>query len=343
MSDQPSSGPAPQGVEEWNRLLRPYTSPVAAKSLLQLAVTLGLFFACFAAMLVVESAYGYWAGLALALPAGLFLVRIFIIQHDCGHYAFFRQRWANDWVGRVLGVLTLTPYHWWKRDHDYHHASAGDLSRRGYGDIDTMTVREYLALSAWRRGLYRLYRHPLVLFGVGPLFQFVIRHRLPINLRKGDRKSFLSILATDVGIVAVVVIGDGLLGGFGRFSALWLPVVLVAATAGMWMFFVQHQFEETYWSDHDHWSFVTAALKGCSYYKLPAPLEWLTGWIGYHHIHHLASRIPNYSLKTCFREIAVLRTARVITLRESLSCSRLALWSEEQQRLLSFRDASVLA
>ncbi len=334
----PSAGRMPTGVEEWNLLLRPYARPGTVRSVVQLATTLGLLFAGFAAMLLLDRFVGYWAGLVFALPTGLLLVRAFIIQHDCGHRSYFRQRWACDLVGRCLGVLTLTPYQWWKRDHDRHHAASGDLSRRGYGDIDTLTVQEYKALSGWRRAAYRLYRHPVVLFGVGPLFQFLVRHRLPLGLPKGDRKGLLSILTNDLAVAGLVLVGGWLLG-FDRFSALWLPIMAVAATVGVWMFFVQHQFETTYWAGRKEWSFVTAALRGCSYYRLPAPLEWLTGWIGYHHIHHLASRIPNYRLRACYREVPALRTVTVIGFWQSLGCARLALWCEENQRLLSFRDA----
>ena len=301
-------------------------------------VTLGLLFGGFIGMVLLDSYIGYWAGLALALPTGLFLVKAFIIQHDCGHHSFFRQRWACDLVGRFLGILTLTPYHWWKRDHDLHHATSGDLSRRGNGDIDTLTVNEYKALSRLARLRYRIYRHPAVLFGIGPLLQFLVRHRLPLNLRKGDRRSLISILATDLAVIGLVL-GLGWAIGFTRFSALWLPMMAVAATVGVWMFFVQHQFERTYWVRHEDWSFVTAALRGCSYYRLPRPLEWVTGSIGYHHIHHLASRIPNYRLRDCFADIAALRNVSVIDMRQSLSCARLALWSEDDQRMLSFRDA----
>ena len=338
MSNEVVAGGMPSCVEEWNRLLRPYTVPVTARSLRQLVATLGPLFVGLAGMLLLDCFVGYWAGLMVALPTGLFLVRAFIIQHDCGHHSFFRQRWACDWVGRILGVLTLTPYHWWKRDHDRHHVGSGDLSRRGYGDIDTLTVDEYKALSRWGRLRYRIYRHPAVLFGVGPMVQFLIRQRLPLNLKKGDRRSLVSILLNDL-TLAVLVLGIGWMIGFGRFSALWLPMMAVAATVGVWLFYVQHQFAATYWADHKTWSVVTAALKGCSYYKLPRPLEWMTGSIGYHHIHHLAPRVPNYRLRDCFRDIPALRNVSVINFRQSLFCARLALWSEERQRLLSFREA----
>jgi acyl-lipid omega-6 desaturase (Delta-12 desaturase) len=337
MSD-PSPGRVPAGIADWNRLLRPYAAPATWASLMQLVTTLGLLFCSFGAMLMVDHHIGYWAALGLAPLPGLLLVRAFIIQHDCGHGSFFRRRWACDWVGRTLGVLTLTPYQWWKRDHDRHHASSSDLSRRGFGDIDTLTVDEYRGLSAWRRVGYRLYRQPVVMFAVGPLYQFLIRHRLPIGLAKGDGKSLISILTTNLAVAGLFALGGWFLG-FGRFSALWLPVMAVAATVGVWMFYVQHQFETTYWARTDEWSFVAAALRGCSYYKLPRPLEWVTGSIGYHHIHHLSARVPNYRLKSCYRDIEALRTAATVTFRQSLACARLALWCERRQRLMSFRDA----
>jgi len=325
-------------LERWNQLLRPYASPVTADSLIQLALTLGLLAVCAALMLTVNLHFGYWASLPMAVPTGAMVVRTFIIQHDCGHYSFFRHRWACDWLGRVLGVLTFTPYYWWKRDHDWHHASSGDLSRRGFGDVTTLTVREYLALTRWRRLKYRAYRNPLVLFGIGPAWQFLVRHHLPLGIRGRDRKAIGSILAHNLVLAALFVVFGWLLG-FGRVSALWLPVIVVAASVGVWLFFIQHQFADTYWRERRLWSFVAASLQGCSYYHLPAPLEWLTGWIGYHHIHHMAARIPCYRLPACFRDIPALRNATVITLRQSLACSRLALWCEERGRLLSFREA----
>ena len=335
---QSSIADRPGNLQDWNRLLRPYAQASALRSVLQLAVTLGLFFASFVAMMVVDAHFGWAAAMPLAIVAGLMTVRLFIIQHDCGHYAFFSSRRACDMLGRVLGVLTLTPYLWWKLDHDRHHASSGDLSRRGHGDITTLTVREYNALSPLRQMLYRAYRHPLTLIGIGPLYQFIIRHRLPLGLEPGDRKELVSILTTNGAIIALFcAIGSQF--GYLHFASLFVPVILVASTAGVWMFFVQHQFESTYWEDKDHWNFVDAALKGCSYYRLPKIIEWTTGWISYHHVHHLAARIPNYKLKSCYREIPALREAVTITFRQSLSCAKLALWCEDTKRLLSFRDA----
>lgn len=338
MSESPAA-PQPSGVAGWNRLLRPYAVPHARRSLTQLVTTLLLFFGAAGAMLVLDHRFGYWAALPVAVPAGLLVVRLFIIQHDRGHRSYFRRRAACDWVGRALGVVTLTPYGWWRREHDRHHATSGDLSRRGHGDIKTLTVDEFNRLSRWRRLGYRVYRHPVVLFGLGPVFQFVIRHRLPVALKPLNRRGRHSILLNDLAL-AVLLLGGGELMGFGQLIALWAPVMAVAGTVGVWLFFIQHQFAETYWARGEGWSFATAALAGCSYYRLPRVLEWATGWIGYHHIHHLAPRIPNYHLPRAYRELAPLRNARVITLRESLRCTRLALWCEERQQLLSFREAA---
>ncbi len=338
MLDSPADQ-QPSDIKGWNGLLRPYAAPDPRRSLTQLAITLLLFVGTVGAMLALDQRFGYWAALPVALPAGLLVVRLFIIQHDCGHHSYFRRRAACDWVGRVLGLVTLTPYGWWRREHDRHHATSGNLSRRGHGDIKTLTVREYNALSRWRRLYYRLYRHPIVLFGLGPAFQFMIRHRLPFALSPGDRQGRRSIMLNNLALLAVLVAGGHLLG-LGRLLALWGPVMVVAGTVGVWLFFVQHQFAGTYWAPDERWSFVTAALAGSSYYRLPRPLEWLTAWIGYHHIHHLAPRVPNYRLPNAYQELAPLREARVIGIRESLSCARLALWCEERQRLLTFREAA---
>lgn len=322
-------------VSEWNRLLRPYTFPCTRRSLAQLAVTLGLFFSGLGAAFLLASSVGYWASLPLAFPTGLLLVRIFIIQHDCGHRSFFRQRWACDVLGRFLAVLTFTPFYWWKKEHDLHHATSGDLSRRGHGDINTLTVAEFDALPRWRRLLYRLYRHPLVLFGVAPIFLFLVLHRLPIGTCKANRRAILSVIQTNFALAAVLAVAVYLVG-FGKVLMICLPVMIVADVAGVWIFFVQHQFAHTYWERGDRWSFVPAVLGGCSYYKLPRPVEWLTGSIGYHHIHHLAPRIPNYRLRECFRDIEGLRTVQALTFRESLRCAHLALWCEERRRLVPF-------
>jgi omega-6 fatty acid desaturase (delta-12 desaturase) len=339
MMTEGTGAKAAMNITEWNRLLRPYVAPSVSRSLLQLAVTLACLVAGYVAMVVVEDLYGYWAALPLAVPTGLIMVRLFTIQHDCGHHSFFRQRWACDWVGRTLGLITWTPYLWWKRDHDWHHSIVGDLSRRGFGDIDTLTVREYKAMSPGKRLVYRIYRHPLLLLGFGPLYQFLIRQRFPIAIRKTDRRAIWSILGTDLALLALLVGLESTLG-LARVIPYWLPVMLVATTAGVWVFLIQHQFRDTYWAEGEKWDFVTAALKGCSYYKLPKLLEWMTCWINYHHVHHLSSRIPNYHLRRCYRENPALHEVTNLTIGESLGCAWLALWDEDKQQLVSFREAA---
>lgn len=330
--------PQPAGTDPV-RLLRPFATPSTIHSLGQLAITGGTFAALFVGALVLAEKVGYAAAFVAVPPAGLFLLRLFIIQHDCGHYSFFRQRWACDFVGRIIGVLTLTPYHWWKREHDWHHATTGNLSRRGRGDIKTLTVAEYRQLSRLRRWGYRLYRHPVVLFLIGPPYQFIIRHRLPIGLQRGDTRSFNSIMGTNLAVAALVFCG-GTLFGYERFLTVGLAVTVAADVAGVWIFFVQHQFETTYWQRQSHWRFVPAVLKGCSCYRLPKPLEWVTGWIGYHHIHHLAPRIPNYRLRAAHQSLGHLLPATEFGLRAGFMAARLALWDEDRQRLVPFKAVS---
>jgi len=284
----------------------------------------------------VSLGHGYWITLLLAVPAAGFLVRLFIIQHDCGHGSLFRSRFANDLTGRILGVFTLTPYDYWRRTHAAHHATSGNLDRRGVGDISTLTVREYLALSRWRRLVYRLYRHPLVLFGIGPIYLFILKHRLPLDmpLRSGVWRN---LFATNAGIVALIAVLAVLVGPLALLK-LHLPIVLLAASAGIWLFHVQHQFEESYWQRDPTWSFHQAALQGSSYYRLPRLLQWFTASIGLHHIHHLCSRIPNYRLQQCLDENPELHQVRRLTLLQSLQCARLSLWSEEAGRMIRFSD-----
>lgn len=321
----------------WNKRLSAYAVPSVKRSIIQLLVTLGLFTAA------VVGAYSLlqvsWLLAApLCMVGGLFLVRLFIVQHDCGHYSYLKSKTACDWIGRALSLLTLTPYGYWRRDHDKHHATSGDLGRRGFGDIDTLTVAEYRQLDRKGRVRYRLYRNPLILFGVGPTWQFLIRNRLPLWL--GGRRassSARSIMLTNLGLV-VLFGGLGWLVGFGDLAAVWLPTVLVAATVGMWLFYVQHNFEDTYWAQHADWSYVDAAMHGCSYYRLPRWLHWITGNIGYHHIHHLSAKIPNYNLPRVFDEVPELQNAPSIGLMESLRCARLALWCEDRRQLVSFRS-----
>ena len=279
----------------------------------------------------------YWLSLMLALPAAGFLVRLFMIQHDCGHGSFFRHRLANDWVGRVIGTLTLTPYDFWRRSHAIHHASSGNLDRRGIGDITTLTVREYLALSRWGRLRYRLYRHPIVMFGIGPAYLFLVQHRLPIGGMGWGWRPWLSTMATNAGIALLAVTLMWLVG-VGPFLMVHLPITLLASSIGVWLFYVQHQFEDTLWAKAPAWSLHEAALHGSSHYDLPAVLRWFTANIGVHHVHHLSSRIPYYRLPRVLRDHPELKGLGRLTLLESLGCVRLVLWDEGHRRLISLRE-----
>jgi len=281
----------------------------------------------------------YW-GVLLTVPAAAFLLRLFMVQHDCGHGAFFGRRALDDWVGRVLGVLTLTPYDCWRRTHAIHHATSGNLNARGIGDVRTLTLAEYRALGRWGRLGYRLYRHPIVMFGLGPLYLFVLQQRLPVGAMRGGTVPWVSTMGTNVAIGAIVVALVWLLG-LVPFLLVQAPIVLMASTAGVWLFYVQHQFEHTHWSVKSEWEFENAALRGSSFYNLPRPLHWLTANIGIHHVHHLSSRVPYYRLPQVLKDFPELAAIGRISILDSLRGVRLVLWDEAQQRLISFREARI--
>ena len=327
---------APTDEKQWLKILARYREPDPVRSIYELVITAVPFFALWALMLLCLS-YGYWLSLIVAVPAAGFLVRLFMIQHDCGHGSFFRKPLANHWVGRTIGVLTLTPYDWWRRSHAVHHATSGNLDRRGTGDVTTLTVAEYLSLPRWRRLGYRLVRNPLILLALGPIYLFLLKHRLPVELMDSGKEVWISAMATNLAIAGVVV-GMSSLIGFQSFVLVQLPITLLASSIGIWLFYVQHQFEETYWEHQDDWSFHSGAMQGSTFFDLPAPLRWFTANIGVHHVHHLASRIPSYRLGEVLRDHPKLREVSRLTLRDSFRCFRLALWDEEQRRLVSFRD-----
>jgi omega-6 fatty acid desaturase (delta-12 desaturase) len=333
MADTPT--PAAMAETSWRAMVAPYMKPDLRRALLQLFTT-GLPFLLVMVAMLAALAYHFLPAMLLFPVAAVLLVRLFMFQHDCGHGSFFRARWANDTLGWVLGILTLTPYTSWRGDHAIHHATAGNLDRRGVGDVTTLTVAEYLALPAWRRLAYRAYRHPLVLFGIGPFWLFVISNRIPAGSPWRNRGEWISVLGTDLALAAILTT---LLLTIGPMALLlgWLPVMLLAATIGVWLFYIQHQFEDTYWEPRKTWDFQAAALRGASFYDLPRILHWMTGNIGFHHIHHLSSRIPNYRLRECHEANASLRTAPRLTVLGSLKCIPLALWDAEQRHMISFR------
>jgi omega-6 fatty acid desaturase (delta-12 desaturase) len=318
------------------KLIAAYARPHSKRAAVELLVTALPFFALMAALFVALD-HGWWAALLLSIPAGALLVRLFMIQHDCGHGAFFRSRRLNDIVGRVIGVLTMTPYAFWRRCHAVHHAGSGNLDRRGIGDVRTMTVREYLSASSRERLFYRLYRHPLVLFGIGPGWLFLVRHRIPTASMMREREAWISVLGTNAALLGMGAVLAATLG-WATFLMGYLPVALLGATAGVWLFYVQHQFEDTYWAHEPQWDFATAAVSGSSYYDLPGLLRWVTANIGFHHLHHLSSKIPSYRLRDCFRSNPEFRKANRLTLWSSLRAARLALWDEDTRKLVSFRQ-----
>jgi acyl-lipid omega-6 desaturase (Delta-12 desaturase) len=329
----PRAAPDPKGLPG---LLSRYRDPNPAWSLAEIGFTLGPFVAIWVAMWAL-SHVSYWLCLALALPAAGFLVRLFMIQHDCGHGAFFRTRAMNDWVGRVFGVLTLTPYDYWKRTHAVHHASTGNLERRGMGDVDTLTVNEYLASSWVKRLGYRLYRHPLVLFGLAPTYLFLLQFRAPFGLMRGAGwKPWLSTMSTNAGAAAIVALLMWLIGP-AAFLMIHGPTFVLAATIGVWLFYVQHQFEGAVWVHEENWSLPQAALHGSTHYDLPVVLRWFSANIGVHHVHHLASRIPFYRLREVLRDFPELAAVGRLTLFQSFACVNYTLWDERSQRLISFR------
>jgi omega-6 fatty acid desaturase (delta-12 desaturase) len=316
------------------KLIEPYKRPSTRAALVQLVGT-ALPFALLWFLTVKSLEVSYALFLVLAVPTGLLLVRFFILQHDCGHGSFFPSRTANNVVGSLLGVLTLFPYGYWRRTHAIHHATSGNLERRELGDVKTYTVREYLGFSPMRRLLYRLYRHPLVLLGFGPLYQFVLKHRFPFDIPWSWKREWVSVLWTNVGIVALFGSLSWWLG-WRSVLLVQLAVTLIAGAVGVFLFYVQHQFEETYWEHQESWDFDRAGMHGSSFLDLPWPLHWVTGNIGYHHVHHLASRIPNYRLAQSFREVPELQRVTHLTLWQGLRCLRLKLWDEESRNLVGF-------
>ena len=324
----------PAAEANWRAMVAPYAKPETRRAIIQLLTT-GLPFIAIMLFMLVMLHHGFLAAVILFPAGAVFLVRLFMLQHDCGHGSFFAASWANDMLGWVLGVLTLTPYTSWRRDHATHHASMGNLDRRGVGDVTTLTISEYLALPKWRRRAYRLYRHPLVMFGIGPIWLFFLRNRIPMGNPRRQWRNWLSVLGTNAVLAVMFVIFLLTLGPVSLLLG-WLPVMLLAATIGVWLFYIQHQFEDVYWEPRVSWDFRAAAVTGSSFYDLPQPLRWLTANIGFHHIHHLSSKIPNYRLRKCHVDNPALQTAPRLTLLGSLKCARLALWDTEHRKLVPF-------
>ncbi len=316
----------------WRDLVKPYQTPEVWRSLWQIANSLIPFLVMWY-LLYRSLSVSYWLTLALVLPTCGFLTRVFIIMHDCGHGSFFKSPRANHIVGTICGILTNTPYHQWTREHAIHHATSGDLNRRGVGDVNTLTVNEYLALSKFERLRYRLYRNPLVTFGIGPHYIFLFYQRFT-GKHSGTRERN-NLYLTNVALYSIWGAAIWALG-LKTFLLLWVPVQIVAGAWGVWLFYVQHQYEATYWQRGKDWDYATAALQGSSFYKLPRLLQWFSGNIGFHHIHHLCPKIPNYKLQACHEENPLFQQSPTLTLWNSLKSASLRLWDEDQQRLVGF-------
>jgi acyl-lipid omega-6 desaturase (Delta-12 desaturase) len=319
----------------WREVVARYQNTEVSRAFLQLAVTLLPLAAGFALM-VASLSLPYWVTLLIAIPTAGFLVRTFIIMHDCAHSSFLPWRRLNDWIGAFTGYLTLTPFAQWRRDHAIHHASSGDLDRRGHGDVDTITVREYRALSKKDQFKYRMKRNPFALLIVGPLY-LMYSQRFRERSKATKDKQVWSVWGTNLAIAATVA-AFAAFGLLSEFFMVYGPVMYLAGSAGVFLFYVQHQFEGTYWEHHKEWDYATASIAGSSYLKLPQPLMWITGNIGLHHVHHISPKIPNYKLQLAHDENPLFHKVTVLTLKDTGRAFRLALWDEERNRLISFRE-----
>lgn len=339
LDDVPGAKPEIRAPRDWVAILAQYREPSTLRSSFELGVTVGSFLLLWI-LAWVSLDISYWLTAAIALINAAFLVRLFAIQHDCGHGSFLRNRTVSDWLGRAIGVLTLTPYDVWRRTHATHHSTSGNLGKRGFGDIHTLTVAEYRAMTPRSRMWYRLYRSPLVLFGLGPFYTFFLENRLPIGYMTHARY-WVYAMFTNLAIFAALAL-ILVFGGWMPILLIFLPTTLLAATLGVWLFYVQHQFEWTHWDTDEDWQLHDAALHGSSHYVLPPVLQWSSANIGIHHVHHLNSRIPFYRLPEVLRDHKELADRNRMTISQSLASVRLHLWDENSRRLLSFSEARPL-
>lgn len=318
---------------DWFRSLSKYEKPDHKKAIGQLLNTFIPYIALWILMvMMIQAGVSYWFVLPLIVIAAGLVVRVFIFFHDCGHGSFFASHRANKILGYIAGIITFTPYDEWRHSHAGHHTTSGDLDRRGMGDVWTLTVEEYLSAPLSKRIIYRIYRNPFVLFVLGPPAMFLISHRFTKGYGSRQRKS---VIITNLALLAIVILAS-LTIGLKTYLLIQLPIISLAGAAGIWLFYVQHQFEGVTWTHHDNWDPIRAALHDSSYYKLPKVLQWFTGNIGLHHIHHLRARIPNYNLQQCYDEVPELQITEPLTIRRSLKSVSLNLWDETEQRMVSF-------
>jgi omega-6 fatty acid desaturase (delta-12 desaturase) len=318
----------------WRKSLIPYEKPHLKSSVWQLINTIVPFFALWY-LAYLSLSVSFWLTLAIAIPAGGFLVRIFIIFHDCCHHSFFKSRKANAIIGTITGILTCCPYNQWKHTHSIHHATSGNLHRRGVGDVWTLTTEEYLSSSLLRRMVYRLYRNPFIMFGFGPIYIFLIDYRF--NRKRVGLAERMNTYLTNLSMACVAGLLCWLIG-WQEFLLVQGPIFFISGVAGIWLFYVQHQFENTYFEKEEEWDYVMAALQGSSYYKLPRILQWITGNIGFHHIHHLSPRVPNYYLQQVHNSNPSLQKVQTINILSSLSSLRYRLWNEDSKKFVGFRE-----
>lgn len=320
--------------ENWKKSIAPYEKSHINRSIWQLANTLIPFVALWY-LAYLSLSVSYWLSLVFIIPAAGFLIRIFIIFHDCCHHSFFNNRKANAFVGTITGILTCCPYNQWRYSHNVHHATSGNLNKRGTGDIWTLTVDEYLSLSPMRKFAYRFYRNPFVMFVIGPIYIFLIDYRF--NRKRASKMERINTYLTNLGIVGIA----GLLSwtiGWQEFLMIQGPIFLLSGMAGVWLFYVQHQFEHTYFENEEEWDYVRAALEGSSFYNLPKILHWITGNIGFHHIHHLSPKVPNYNLPKAHKNTPFLQKVPSIGLLSSLRSLHYRVWSEQRKKFIGFRE-----
>ena len=335
MEEQETPKESTTRLKDWKAVIARYQGADIRRSLFQLISTMAMLIVTLVIMhKMIDRAW--WVTALLAIPAAGLMVRVFIIMHDCGHGSFSPWPTFNDAIGFITGVLTFTPYAQWRREHAMHHASSGDLDHRGYGDVDTLTVREYLARTKWGRFKYRLFRNPAVLLGLGPLHMIILQRFRTKGVATG-KVQLSSVWMTNIaigGLAATFILA----AGYKSVVFIYLPTYYLAAATGVWLFYVQHQFEDAYWESREKWDYATAAVHGSSHLRLPKVLQWFTGNIGLHHVHHLGPRIPNYRLQKAHDENALFHEAPVMTIKLGMKALRLTLWDEQNRQMIRFRD-----
>lgn len=328
-----------KALKDWPQRVKAYQVPNIKKAVTQICNSFLPFIGLWILMYF-SIDISYWLTIGLGFLNAFFLVRIFIIQHDCGHQSFFKSRKVNNIIGQVCSYFSLIPYKYWARSHSFHHAHNGQLENRDIGDLTTLTVNEYKALSGWGRFKYRIYRSPLIMFCIGPVYYLTIHSRIPSRneIMKAWTKERKALWRNNIGL-AIIYIAMGFLVGWKKFLLVQAPIIVFFGIIAIWFFYVQHQHEENYKQWKENWEYLLSAIRGSSYYKLPKVLNWLTGNIGFHHIHHLSSLIPNYNLERCNRENPIFeKYVTILTFKESLKCAFYKLWDEEREKMITFRE-----